>query len=157
MFLSKIAGADFYRLGAFFGIVCSCLLLLVCMYNFCGAWFMFCVIVSHFADFLAKWVRTWCGGKFPGHPCPQIMHAYAPPCPSYLVLSLLYISTPIRIHTHPYTPTCPLYMLIKIHHMWSLYFGVFNFIYCTLSTVLIYMYNNELLIQIYFRGTDMDL
>ena len=54
MFLPKIARADFYRLGAFFGIVRSCLLLLICMYNLCGAWFMFCVLVSRFADFLAK-------------------------------------------------------------------------------------------------------
>ena len=94
----------FYRLGEFLGIVGSCLLLLGCMHDLYGAWTMFCVLVSRFADFLTKCVRTWCAGKFPGHPGPQIMHAYAPPCPSYLVLSSLYTSAPIRIirtHLHP--------------------------------------------------------
>ena len=102
-----------YSLGKFLGIVGSCLLLLGCMYNLCGAWFMFCGLISRFADFLTKWVRTWCAEKFPGQPGPQIIHAYASPCPAYLVLSLLYVSAPIRIHTHPYALTCTLYMLIK--------------------------------------------
>ena len=108
-----------YHLGKFLGIAGSCLLCIGCMHNSCGAWLMFCVLFSRFADFFTKWVRTWCVEKLPGHPAPQIMHAYAPPCPAYLVLSLLYINAPIRIHTHPYTLTCTLYMLIK-HNIYDL-------------------------------------
>ena len=46
-------------------------------------------------------------GKFPGHPGTQITHAYAIPCPSYLVLSLAYIPAPMSIiptHLHPSEP-----------------------------------------------------
>ena len=113
MFAHNWQVVHIYRLGKFLGIVGSCLLLLGCMHDLCGTWFMFCGLVSRFADFLTKWVRTWCAEKFPGQPGPQSIPAYAPPCPAYLVLSLLYVSAPIRIHTHPYTLTCALYMLIK--------------------------------------------
>ena len=41
-----------YHLGKFLGIAGSCLLCIGCMHNSCGAWLMFCVLFSRFADFL---------------------------------------------------------------------------------------------------------
>ena len=79
---------------------------LSCLHALCVSWFMFCVVISRLSIFFGMRVKTWCAGKFPGHPGPQIMHAYVPPCPSYLILSLLYTIAPIPIDTHPYTPTC---------------------------------------------------
>ena len=105
-----------------------------CVHALCGSWFMFCVVVARLSIFLVMRVKTWCVGKFPGHPGPQIMPACAPLCPAYLFLSLLYNIVPIRIHIHPYTPTCNLYMLIKVHHVCSYSFGVFKFIYLKYST-----------------------
>ena len=86
---------------------------LSCVHALWGSWPMFCVIVARLSIFLGMRVKTWCVRKFPGHPGPQIMHAYAPPCPSYLVLSLIYTFVPISIHTQPYISTCTLFMLIK--------------------------------------------
>ena len=54
MFLPKITDADFIVWERFFGIIDSCLVMLVYMHNLCGAWFMFCVIVSGFDDFLIE-------------------------------------------------------------------------------------------------------
>ena len=106
----------FYRLGEFLGIVGSCLLLLGCMHDICGAWNMFCVIISRFADFLAKRVRTWCAGKFPGHQAPQIIHAYAPPCPSCLILSSVCTIVPVYIDACSYILICThIYHHILIH------------------------------------------
>ena len=60
-----------------------------------------------FRFFLIMRVKTWCVGKFPGHPGPQITHAYTIPFPSYLILSLAYIPAPMSIiptHLHPSEP-----------------------------------------------------
>ena len=85
-----------YRLDGIMRFAGCCLLLIGCMHNLCGVWFMTCVFVSRFVDFLAKWVRTWCVGKFPGQLGPQIVHVYVPPWITYLVLWLLHSSAPIK-------------------------------------------------------------
>ena len=105
-----------------------------CVNVLCGSWFMFCAVVARLSIFLIMRVKTWCVGKFPGHPWPQIMPACAPPCPTYLSLSLLCNIVPIRIHIHPYTPICTLHMLIKVHRMCSYSFGVFKFTYSKYSS-----------------------
>ena len=58
MFAHNWKAFHFYRLGEFWGIVGSFLLLLGCMHDLYGAWTMVCVLVSRFADFFGKCVRT---------------------------------------------------------------------------------------------------
>ena len=76
----------------------------------CGVW-----LLPVFLFFWPKWVRTWCVGKIPGHPAPQMMHSHVPPRRTHLIFSILWTSTHIRIHTYPYIPICMLNKKIKFH------------------------------------------
>ena len=88
---------------------------LSCLHVFCGPWHMCCVFFIHISFFWVMHVKTWCPGKFPGHPDPQIIHVCAPPL---FILPISRVITYPYTHVHSSTPIYTLNMLIIVGCMW---------------------------------------
>ena len=115
VFLTKNAGVTIWCLNEFWGGHGVCLLVIkLSAYIMRGLVHVLCACYSSFI-FLGHACPTWCSGKFPGHPEPQIMHVHVPPRRTYLIPSILWTNIPIRMHTYPYIITCTLNKKNKFH------------------------------------------
>ena len=98
----------FYRLREFSVIVGSRLGSVGYINDICGSWRMQFMFVARFYFFWPKYMRTWCSGKFPGHPGNRIMHTHAPHVYILPIFDVIicncthkHRSIPINTHLHP--------------------------------------------------------
>ena len=104
-FWQKLQVSGFIVWVSFVMLLGSVYFYLSCIHVLCGPWYMCCVSDTHFSFFWVMHVKTWCPGKFPGHPDPQIIHVCAPPLvhltyfPRYYMP--IYPCAPIHTHLHP--------------------------------------------------------
>ena len=103
-FLHKITGIVFLSFGC---------VLYYCWFTFAFAYhvWVLCRVSLHvlwfcflFSAFFAKICPNMMWREISRSPCPQIMNAYAPLCPPYPVLPVLYFSAPICTHSNPSAP-----------------------------------------------------